>query len=317
MASPERDAGGPESLTAAGEEVIQIGISEGLLNQPVGNPVNRFRHEVGGGGLDVRRRHVGIRPEAAAAAPISDRCIPVDDAVPSIRDTLRWIMPSGAVPLDQSPRPDPGDWKLQHVMTVDTPSKQGDLLRALKEIAERAGETILAVYSRGADIRVETKADDSPVTEADDAAEAVILEASAGLRPEIPIVSEEACAAGHRPTIEGARFWLVDPLDGTKEFLSRNGEFTVNIALIERGIPVMGVVHAPALATTWCGAKAADAEGTAQVCQHGMPARAISAREVPADGATVIASRRHGSGRRSKRSSPTSSSKTASRQAVP
>ncbi len=174
----------------------------------------------------------------------------------------------------------------------------GDLLAAITEIAERAGAVILEHYAQGAAVEVRTKADASPVTAADEAAEDVILEALAQLTPEIPVVSEEAAAAGHVPDVSGGTFWLVDPLDGTKEFLSRNGEFTVNIALVEQGVPVAGVVHAPARALTWTGAKPLDesAPATAGVAETGGPPREIRARPIPAAGAVVVASRRHGSG---------------------
>ncbi|MDH3594625.1 MAG: 3'(2'),5'-bisphosphate nucleotidase CysQ [Rhodospirillales bacterium] len=174
----------------------------------------------------------------------------------------------------------------------------GDLLAAITEIAERAGAVILEHYAQGAAVEVRAKADASPVTAADEAAEDVILEALAALTPEIPVVSEEAAAAGHVPDVSGGTFWLVDPLDGTKEFLSRNGEFTVNIALVEQGVPVAGVVHAPARALTWTGAKPLDesAPATAGVAETGGPGRDICARPLPAGGAVVVASRRHGSG---------------------
>jgi len=92
-------------------------------------------------------------------------------------------------------------------------------------------------------MEVREKDDSSPVTEADEAAEAFILEALGKMTPDIPVVAEEAVAAGNIPEVTGKRFWLVDPLDGTKEFINRNGEFTVNIALIENGLPIAGVVH--------------------------------------------------------------------------
>ena len=110
-----------------------------------------------------------------------------------------------------------------------------DLIDVLRVLAERAGKIALRFYVETEDIEVRTKADASPVTDADEACEAFILEALEKLTPEIPIISEEAASAGHLPELSGARFWLVDPLDGTKEFISRNGEFTVNIALIEDG----------------------------------------------------------------------------------
>ena len=107
-----------------------------------------------------------------------------------------------------------------------------DLCRGFIEIAERAGAEILAVY--GSAIEVTTKSDNSPVTRADERAEAVILKGLRALCPAIPVVAEESVSAGRIPDISGGQFILVDPLDGTKEFISRNGEFTVNIALIEQ-----------------------------------------------------------------------------------
>ena len=108
----------------------------------------------------------------------------------------------------------------------------------------------MQVYAKGATARL--KEDRSPVTEADEIAEAIILERLARLLPEIPVIAEECCAKGIVPTI-GTRFVLVDPLDGTKEFLNRNGEFTVNIALIEHGVPVAGCVFAPAVDRLYAG----------------------------------------------------------------
>ena len=180
---------------------------------------------------------------------------------------------------------------------VDTEDRDA-LLAVLRLIAERAGKAILAYYVEDEDIEVRRKADDSPVTDADQAAEDVILAALRTLTPHVPVVAEEAMSAGDAPDISGGRFWLVDPLDGTKEFISRNGEFTVNIALIENGRPVAGVVHAPALAMTWAGATGADSgePGHATFSETDQPVMPIAARPIPAEGATVIASRRHGSG---------------------
>ncbi len=165
-----------------------------------------------------------------------------------------------------------------------------DLLAVLRLIAERAGKVILAYYVEAEEIEVREKADASPVTEADEAAEAFILRALATLTPEIPVVSEEAMETGPAPDVSGGLFWLVDPLDGTKEFLSHNGEFTVNIALVRDGEPVAGVVHAPALAMSWAGAE----PGSASFSQTDQPAMPIEARPLPEDGAVVLASRRHG-----------------------
>ena len=118
------------------------------------------------------------------------------------------------------------------------------LLSAVERIASEAGEAILEVYARN--FSVEVKADSSPVTEADHKAQGVIMAGLKALSASLPILSEEDIAAFTGADEQG-RYWLVDPLDGTKEFIKRNNEFTVNIALIERGRPVLGVVAAPAL----------------------------------------------------------------------
>lgn len=161
----------------------------------------------------------------------------------------------------------------------------------LNPIALEAGAEIMRLYDQG--FAVETKSDASPVTEADRAAEAIILKGLAALTPDIPVVAEEEAAAGRLPDI-GPSFFLVDPLDGTKEFISRNGEFTVNIALIENGIPIAGVVYAPALGRLFWGAQETGAF-TADVSdgqvQHARP---IRVRAAPQDGLRAIGSRSHG-----------------------
>ncbi|MBW7849532.1 MAG: 3'(2'),5'-bisphosphate nucleotidase CysQ [Rhodospirillales bacterium] len=161
------------------------------------------------------------------------------------------------------------------------------LLAAVTATATRAGALILSIYE--SDFAVRAKADSSPVTEADELGEAEILKALAELTPDIPVVSEEAAAAGHIPSVDD-RFWLVDPLDGTKEFVKRNGEFTVNIALVEHGMPVLGVVHAPALGRTFAGS----VPGGAAVTEPDGRVRLIAVRDVPDEGLTVVASRSHG-----------------------
>ena len=123
------------------------------------------------------------------------------------------------------------------------------LIDEINAAALAAGAAILEIYAQ--DFAVARKADASPVTQADQLAEAIILEALRRATPDIAVVAEELAAAGHLPASAPERFWLVDPLDGTKEFIARNGEFTVNIALIERGRPVLGVVYAPALGVTY------------------------------------------------------------------
>lgn len=160
-----------------------------------------------------------------------------------------------------------------------------DLLEKLIAIARDAGDIILSVYAT--DFAVHTKADSSPVTVADERAEALILAALAKLTPEIPVIAEEAVAAGNIPNFDKI-FWLVDALDGTREFINRNGEFTVNIALIENEKPVLGVVFAPALGRLFAGQV-----GQGAFQQQGLQQRTIHCRPLPEDGLTVVASRSH------------------------
>ena len=127
------------------------------------------------------------------------------------------------------------------------------LLDSVLAIAQDAGRAILTVYNT--DFAVDTKADDSPLTQADLAAHQIIMEGLRTLDDSIPVLSEEGSDAEHQDRRSWSRFWLVDPLDGTKEFVNRNGEFTVNIALIEDGVPTLGVVHAPALGTSYLAAR--------------------------------------------------------------
>lgn len=122
-------------------------------------------------------------------------------------------------------------------------------LNIAMDAALRAGGAILEIYKR--DFEVEFKADESPLTEADKAAHHIIVDALEDLG--LPILSEESKAIAYEDRKKWQKYWLVDPLDGTKEFIKKNGEFTVNIALIENGRPVMGVVYAPVLKTLYVG----------------------------------------------------------------
>ena len=129
-------------------------------------------------------------------------------------------------------------------------------LPAIIDIAEQAGQAILAVYQQdNAAFNITGKADDSPLTAADLAAHQLIVKALTALTPELPILSEEAADISWDIRQQWQRYWLVDPLDGTKEFIKRNGEFTVNIALIQQGEPVLGVIHAPVLDKTYAAAE--------------------------------------------------------------
>jgi 3'(2'), 5'-bisphosphate nucleotidase len=161
-----------------------------------------------------------------------------------------------------------------------------DWLNRLIPTVREAGALVMRIYN--SDFQVDTKEDNSPVTLADQMAEDLITRALHQLTPDIPVVGEEAAAGGQ--VIEGApRFWLVDPLDGTKEFIQRNGEFTVNIALIDQGRPVLGLVLLPALERLYGGAA-----GSGSWVEEGGQRRPVHCRAVPKEGLSVLASRSHG-----------------------
>ena len=163
----------------------------------------------------------------------------------------------------------------------------------LADIAQRAGAKIMEIYAT--EFTADEKADLSPVTIADEQAESIIVEELKKYWPGIPVIAEEAAAAGKIPAV-AEQFFLVDPLDGTKEFLSRNGEFTVNIALIENGLPVLGVVYAPALSRMFLGEENHGAQhSTIGVSDPLSNAdwQSMKTRTLPPDGATVLASRSH------------------------
>jgi len=162
-----------------------------------------------------------------------------------------------------------------------------DLAALLLPIARQAGDAIMSIYGSGQS-GVREKADHSPVTEADLAAHVVLTSALGSLSPGYPVVSEEdERSLAHRNG--SGRFWLIDPLDGTKEFIARNGEFTVNIALIDQGRSVLGVVYAPAIdCMYWGGAGLGAFRETAAGTQ---PIK-VSAAE-PDDGCRVVASKSH------------------------
>jgi 3'(2'), 5'-bisphosphate nucleotidase len=126
------------------------------------------------------------------------------------------------------------------------------LLANVVKLAQQAGDAILSVYSE--QFEVTHKTDQSPLTVADLRSHEIITKGLRALTPELPVLSEEASDISFEQRRQWARYWLVDPLDGTKEFVSRNGEFTVNIALIDDHAPVLGVVHVPVTSTTYTGA---------------------------------------------------------------
>ncbi|GAA4496311.1 3'(2'),5'-bisphosphate nucleotidase CysQ [Pseudaeromonas paramecii] len=161
------------------------------------------------------------------------------------------------------------------------------LIESVIRLAEEAGRAILAVYDGPIDVTV--KQDDSPLTQADKAAHRVIVDALAQLTPELPVLSEESDEAQKLARLGWSRYWLVDPLDGTKEFIRRNGEFTVNIALIEEGVSTFGVVHLPVQQLSYWGGQAygafkrSHAGETAIAVRHPQPAEVLK----------VIGSRSH------------------------
>lgn len=176
-------------------------------------------------------------------------------------------------------------------MTVIDP-----MLDRLIDICLEAAAPIMEIYEGPFDVR--EKDDKSPVTDADEAAEALILPALKALAPDIPIVAEESAAAGDIPDVDHS-FWLVDPVDGTKEFINRNDEFTVNIALIDNHEPKMGVVYAPALKRLFAGQVGKGSFVIEQADPHqarsDWPApQVISVNSTPhPDGLILVASRSH------------------------
>jgi 3'(2'),5'-bisphosphate nucleotidase len=166
-------------------------------------------------------------------------------------------------------------------------------MTSLLNLAIDAGRAIMAIYAGDAETR--WKHDATPVTAADLAAENIILAGLARLAPDIPVISEESAYLNGNTSKPGI-FFLVDPLDGTKEFLSRNGEFTVNIALVENSSPVAGVILAPAKARLFWGETGQGAFESALAADFtiaGPPFRRLSALPVPAHRLRVVASRSH------------------------
>lgn len=172
-----------------------------------------------------------------------------------------------------------------------TNAESACLVDDLVAIAIRAGREAMHIYA-GA-FTVAHKDDASPVTEADRCCEAVILEGLAEIAAAIPVLAEESVSEGRIPEL-GDEFFLVDPLDGTREFISRNGEFTINIGLVRRGRPVLGVVFAPAIGKLYAGVCGAGAFRIA-VEESGAagPRQAIATRPAPGGGLVAVASRSH------------------------
>jgi len=163
-----------------------------------------------------------------------------------------------------------------------------NLVEPLVALAREAGDAILEVYAT--DFDVQTKADDSPVTRADLASNKVIDKGLRELTPDIPIISEESGLPEFAERGQWNRYWLIDPLDGTKEFVKRNGEFTVNIALVDNHRPILGIVHVPVTNKTYTGCEGAGAT----VRTNDDDVQSISVSERSASPVRVVGSRSHG-----------------------
>ncbi len=168
-----------------------------------------------------------------------------------------------------------------------------DLLNQVIEMSHQAGEAILEVYNRSEGFETQIKSDSSPVTEADHAAHYILYPALNSMPGSLPVLSEESSLPDYETRSAWKSYWIVDPLDGTKEFIKRNGEFTVNIALIDNHRPVLGVVYVPVLGITYAGAQGLGAIRIDKDGEH-----TISTRSLPTDSSSpveVVASRSHGS----------------------
>ena len=165
------------------------------------------------------------------------------------------------------------------------------LALSLARIAVSAGEPVAAIYAHGCEVR--SKADASPVTDADLAAERLILERLADAFPEIPVIAEERVSAGHVPEL-GTRFFMVDPLDGTREFIAGRHEFTINIAMIENGRPLAGAIYAPLLKRVWFGGDASYTLAVAPGAEFdAAEARRMRVRPPAPAGLVALVSRSH------------------------
>lgn len=170
-------------------------------------------------------------------------------------------------------------------MTINTsPSMLSDLLKTINELASVAGTRILEVYE-AEDFGVEKKDDKSPLTLADMAAHNAIVAGLEKATPDWPILSEESAKIPFSERAQWSRYWLVDPLDGTREFIKRNGEFTVNIALIENQKPILGVVYVPVTQVCYF---ASTSEGAFKSSPE-EPTHAIRVRACPSERLTVAA----------------------------
>jgi 3'(2'), 5'-bisphosphate nucleotidase len=167
------------------------------------------------------------------------------------------------------------------------PNAAGFPIDDIVTLAQRAGSAILGIYSQ--DFEVMQKEDASPLTQADLASHRLIRDALQVLTPGVPLLSEESAALDYTTRACWNEYWLVDPLDGTREFVKRNGEFTVNIALVRDHVPVMGVVHVPVSGVTYWGTTGG---GAVRIDPNGR-AQTISVRKRCPETAVIVGSRSH------------------------
>ncbi|MCW8195687.1 3'(2'),5'-bisphosphate nucleotidase CysQ [Proteobacteria bacterium 005FR1] len=175
-----------------------------------------------------------------------------------------------------------------------SPESLQSLAEQVMVLCKEAGEAILSVYNRAHGFEVDTKADDSPLTEADLAAHRILEAGLTGLLAGAPVLSEESPMPDFSERKAWDRYWLVDPLDGTKEFVNRNGEFTVNVALIEAGRPILGVVHVPVSKVTYLGARGLGASKRDGEISRPIRVRTVAERQSSGQPVELVASRRHG-----------------------
>ena len=161
-----------------------------------------------------------------------------------------------------------------------------ELINPIVDLAVDAGKAILEVYAT--DFDVQEKGDESPLTQADLASHFCIVKGLSALTPDIPVISEEEGLPSFAERGQWQRYWLIDPLDGTKEFVNRNGEFTVNIALIDSNRPIFGVVHVPIQDKTYIGC-----EGHGSELREGGTTTSISVADVSSDPVRIVGSRSH------------------------
>jgi 3'(2'), 5'-bisphosphate nucleotidase len=161
-----------------------------------------------------------------------------------------------------------------------------ELIDPITDLAIEAGQAILEVYAT--DFDVQAKGDESPLTQADLASHRCIVAGLTSLTPDVPVISEEDGLPEFEERRQWQRYWLIDPLDGTKEFVNRNGEFTVNIALIDNGRPILGVVHVPVQEKSYIGC-----EGHGSELRQGDTTTSISVASSSATPVRIVGSRSH------------------------